>query len=79
MENVVPYKLVLDLVSKNFTSPVKYYYNIYNKHLFVLKENLHNESVLAPSYNDVVNWFKETHNMDIEPSIESIEKAIKKI
>lgn len=79
MKNVVPYNLSVDLVSKNFTLPVRYYYNIYNKHLFPIKEILHTESVLAPTYDDVVNWFKENHNMVIEPTIESIEKAIKKI
>jgi hypothetical protein len=78
-KNYLPYDLSYKLNKKGYTIPSNAYYNIYNKHIFMFKPIKHNEAIWAPTFGEVINWFKEVHDMDVLPSIESIENALDKI
>lgn len=78
-KNYLPYELSLELKEKGYTGPISAYYNIYNKTLFFKNITVHSESILAPTFGEVIDWFKDIHDMDVNPSIESIKEAISKI
>ena len=78
-KNYLPYDLCLKLTKKGYSGPTNAYYNIYNKHIFIQTSTKHSESIWAPTFGEAIDWFKEEYNMDVLPSIESIEDALNKI
>lgn len=78
-KNYIPYDLALILNKKGYTTPSKAYYNIYNKQIFIKDIRPHSEAIWAPTFGEVIDWFKEYYDMDIQPNIESIEKGLNTI
>lgn len=78
-KNYVPYDLALKLNKKGYTIPSNAYYNIYNKHIFIQNPKIHNEAIWAPTFGEVIDWFKENHNLDVLPNVDSIESALNNI
>ena len=79
VDKYIPYDLAVKLHQKGFNRPVTAYYNIFNKHLFLKESSIHSEAVWAPTYEDVVMWFKEKYNLIVDPTIESIESNLIRI
>ena len=78
-KNYLPYELSLELHKKGYTRPTSAYYNIYNKSIFFQKTLIHSEAIFAPTFGETIDWFKDIHNMDVNPTIESIKDAIGKL
>lgn len=78
-KNYVPYDLALKLKEKGYTGPSNAYYNIYNKHIFIHTPINHREAIWAPTFGEVIDWFKENHNLDVLANVESIESSLNKI
>jgi hypothetical protein len=78
-KNYIPYDLALKLKEKGYNKPSNAYYNIYNKEIFTQTPTIHNEAIWAPTFGEVINWFKEYHNINVEPNYESIDNALNKI
>jgi len=75
----LPHDLSLTLNKKGYTKPSNAYYNIYNQSIFYQTPKIHSEAIWAPTFGEVIDWFKETYNMDVFPTVDSIEVALNKI
>ena len=78
-KNYIPYDLALILNKKGYVTPSKAYYNIYNKQIFIQEIRHHNEAIWTPTFGEVIDWFKDKYDMDIQPNIESIENGLNSI
>ena len=78
-KNYIPYDLALKLNEKGYNVSNHAYYNIYNKHIFIHTPVNHSESIWAPTFGEAIDWFKENYNIDVQPNVESLEKALNKI
>jgi hypothetical protein len=74
--NTVSFSLAQALHKAGYTQPAQVYYNIYNKFLFMCQAELHSEAVWAPTYQEVADWLKRVHNLQIEPNEPSIYIAL---
>ena len=78
-KNYLSYELSLELHKKGYSGPTITYYNKHNKNIFFKELLTHIEAILAPTFGEVIDWFKDIHDMDVNPSIESIKDAISRI
>lgn len=79
LDNIVPFDIALQLNKAGLVVESQKYYNIYNKFVFESVKELHNEAVWAPTYKEVISWFKKTHNLSVQPTEESILENVRKI
>jgi len=47
--------------------------------MFFKESLIHIEAILVPTFGEDIDWFKDIHDMDVNPSIESIKEAVSKI
>jgi hypothetical protein len=78
-KNYIPYDLALKLKERGYNKPSNAYYNIYNKEIFIQSPTIHNEAIWAPTFGEVIDWFKEYYDIDVEPNVKLIEDALNRI
>lgn len=79
MDVIVTYEIALKLKEFNYSTKGLAHYNIFNKEIFFHKPKVHSEAIFAPTYNEVVEWFKSVHNIEAKPTEESILDCFNKI
>ena len=76
--SIVSFELALLLNKAGYGSAPVQYYNVYNKHTFTLKANIHSEAVLAPTYQEVLDWLK-VYDLHPECTETAIYQAVKSV